>query len=32
MQNGVPVSGIACTIHAFPTFSEIWEAGALELE
>ena len=32
MQNRVPVSGIACTIHAFPTFSEIWEAVALRLE
>lgn len=32
MQNRVPVGGIACTIHAFPTFSEIWEAVALQLQ
>lgn len=32
MQDRVPARGIACTIHAFPTFSEIWEAVALELE
>jgi pyruvate/2-oxoglutarate dehydrogenase complex dihydrolipoamide dehydrogenase (E3) component len=32
MQNRVPVGGIAGTIHAFPTFAEIWEAVALERE
>ena len=32
MQNRVPVSGIGCTIHAFPTFSEVWEAVALKLD
>jgi len=31
MHNCVPVAGLGCTIHAFPTFSEIWEAVALEL-
>lgn len=32
MQNRIPASGIGCTIHAFPTFSEIWEAAALKLD
>lgn len=31
MQARVPVSTIGCTIHAFPTFSEIWESVALTL-
>jgi hypothetical protein len=31
MQHGVPVGGIVETIHAFPTFSEIWEAVAQRL-
>lgn len=32
MRNHVPVQGLGCTIHAFPTFSEVWEAAALKLE
>jgi pyruvate/2-oxoglutarate dehydrogenase complex dihydrolipoamide dehydrogenase (E3) component len=32
MHNNVPVSAIACAIHAFPTFSEVWESVALKLE
>lgn len=32
MQNQVPARGIGSTIHAFPTFSEIWEAVAWQLE
>ena len=31
MQNRILASGIGCTIHAFPTFSEIWETAALKL-
>src|SRR5439155_1933115 len=31
MQHGVPVGGIASTIHAFPTFAEIWGAVARHL-
>jgi pyruvate/2-oxoglutarate dehydrogenase complex dihydrolipoamide dehydrogenase (E3) component len=32
MRNRVPVEGLGCTIHAFPTFSEVWEAAALKLD
>ncbi|MBW3634997.1 MAG: NAD(P)/FAD-dependent oxidoreductase [Armatimonadetes bacterium] len=31
MQARLPVTAISCTIHAFPTFSEIWESVALTL-
>lgn len=31
MQARLPVSAIGCTVHAFPTFSEIWESVALTL-
>jgi len=32
MQNRVPSAGISGTIHAFPTFSEIWETVALKFD